>query len=1460
MSSARVEVAPANTREVLRKKAERQNTVPEFLYTPHTHAILGCWRMRIGIIFICFSLISVGIQPPIDFLTNTDGPTFPLEVSTNKYYYAAGESVEIELTNVGDESIFLTHLPPDLYIVDTALRIVVDTRACIHLLPVIEIPPGDSFPHSWNQSYRVCEVGGNPIPPSGYPVPEGRYLLSAGMDHAWYENQSMPIWDSVWIEIGPAGDTPVADAGPDQTVNVGDIVQFDGSNSSAPEGDFVFGNGIRINNDATTYPQTYPAIDVDKADNVHIVWADERDYLAYYKDIYYSRSIDNGQSFQPNVRVNKDTGKLSQHSTVVRTNDNLDVLLGWVAGEPVREVYFAKSTDNGQSFGSEVVVNDPDGEVGIYIRGLDIGSHGTSQVFMAWQDIRNVGTTESDIYFSNSTDNGVSFGRDVKVNDDVGGGYQNILSMDVDEYGNIYLVWTDGRNLSTDVDIYFSKSTDGGTSFSSNVKVNDDNLDVSQSSPSVAVDDEGNINVVWFDYRIWGDPDIYFARSTDGGQTFGPDVRVNDDALSMAQAYPDIDVNQYGDIYVVWEDWRDGDYDIFLSLSTDGGKTFRKNMQVNSFSASNQDSARIAVDSEGKPHVVWRDYRDDTGDIYYSRGTPSLGYDWDFGDGSPHETVARPTHTYNIPGVYNVTLTVTNTTGANDTDYCQVTVVGENLPPVAYAGPDQTVNEGDIVQFDGTGSQGGGSGTGNWTWKAFVPSFRMDGGSATLNDEAYFIGGVGSPDGMGGLTVKDTVEKYNPADDAWYTVTSLPEPRFGLGAAAVGGKIYAIGGNDGTNSTKTTFEFDPFTNAWTTKAPMPMELESFGIATVNDKIYVMGGHSTLIFCYPCGEVYEYDPSSDSWTQKADLPTGRSKLAAATLDGKVYAIGGDAYGLMDEVEVYDPATDNWTVAADMIGPRSHLRAEALGGNIYVMGGYEDLGAPWTVHVYNPSLDNWTILQAQLVEPRIAPGSGVVDSCVYLFGGNSGHMIGILSLNEEYCLDGELEYEWDFDANMDSDGDGNYTNDVDATGEAPTHVYGDNGNYTVTLKVTDGSGLSDTDNVSVTVLNVAPTASVGGPYLGFEGTPLLLMGSHTDPGFLDTHVYEWDLSYDGTTFIPDMTGEFVQNTWYDDYYGSIALKVTDDDGGWDLDVTTVTIANVPPIANAGDDKEGLEVSTFTFNGGFYDPGANDTHTFEWDFDYDGINFDVEAIGQSASHTFIDDFDGEVAVRVTDDDGGVGIDTAHVLVNNVPPTVTLEVLPIEVDAFLRIAGEKWHDVTIELYEDGVLIANGTLVRYPGSPDEQMLNLSNLQFDYSKNYTATIRYTPDDDPINGQPNGANPCWIILRFSDGQELWINHTFNVQHPDTYVWEVDLTAAILSLGLTFKAIAFDPGADDLTFHWDFGDGTTLTSFYPNVLGTYPVEIIVAANHAFPGSGTFVVVLTVQDDDRGVGTASLTIVIP
>jgi PKD repeat protein len=171
---------------------------------------------------------------------------------------------------------------------------------------------------------------------------------------------------------------------------------------------------------------------------------------------------------------------------------------------------------------------------------------------------------------------------------------------------------------------------------------------------------------------------------------------------------------------------------------------------------------------------------------------------------------------------------------------------------------------------------------------------------------------------------------------------------------------------------------------------------------------------------------------------------------------------------------------------------------------------------------------------------------------------------------------LTYNWNF-----GDGQG-------ATGQNVGHTYGDNGNFQVVLTVDDGDGGAGADNLTVTVNNVAPTASAGGPYSAVMHYPLQFNGSATDPGTDDVLTYEWDLDDDGQ--YDDYTGRYPVKTYTSAGTYNVSLRVTDDDGGSDTDNTTVEVSEgIEVTVSAG---PGVNMQIIVDNQTYTSP-----HTFYW-----------------------------------------------------------------------------------------------------------------------------------------------------------------------------------------------------------------------------------------------------------------------
>ena len=361
---------------------------------------------------------------------------------------------------------------------------------------------------------------------------------------------------------------------------------------------------------------------VGQGETAVAVWSDTREGRS---NIYLTRSRESGRTFGPNIRVNDVPGAAELFgATVALDRQNRASVVWFDDRDGDYDIVYARDSNDGQGLSPNVRVNDDKkergGEQGFMadeffdhsagstdeafqtLPSLAIGPDGT--VSVAWQDYRR---NQADIYFSKSTDGGKTFSPNVRVNDDVGRAGQLYPSLAVDRSGTVYLAWHDFRK--GDQDIYFSMSADGGKTFSRNIRVNDDAGTAGQFNPSLAVDDTGAVHIAWHDLRN-EEADIYYAMSRDRGVTFSRNVRVNDDGGEAFQFHPSLGVNGQGDIGIAWEDYRHGHADIYFAKKTVHVSAFSKNSRVNDDGGPvDHLHASIAGTSGNEFVVMWEDQR-----------------------------------------------------------------------------------------------------------------------------------------------------------------------------------------------------------------------------------------------------------------------------------------------------------------------------------------------------------------------------------------------------------------------------------------------------------------------------------------------------------------------------------------------------------------------------------------------------------------------------------------------------------------------------------------------------------------------------------------------------------------------------------------------------------------------------------------------------------------------------------
>jgi hypothetical protein len=273
--------------------------------------------------------------------------------------------------------------------------------------------------------------------------------------------------------------------------------------------------------------------------------------------------------------------------------------------------------------------------------------------------------------------------------------------------GNVYVAWTrfdvygspDPQHKSH---IWFSRSRDGARSFAPPVQVSDTPGDAKDSDgtvegvvPSVGV--KGEVYVAWA-----GPAGLVFDRSLDGGYTFGADKVIAqlpggwDIPLPGVERHNGMPVTAVdhshgrnrGAVYVNWIDERNGDTDVFIVSSRDGGANWSAPVRVNDDAKGNKGAQLftwMAVDpTDGSINVVFLDRRDTEG----TNNAVMLARSIDGGKTFVNHRVNRPAFPLSDTVFYG--------------DYLGVDAHGGRVAaiyPVVVDGPEQLVLEAAVFDF-----------------------------------------------------------------------------------------------------------------------------------------------------------------------------------------------------------------------------------------------------------------------------------------------------------------------------------------------------------------------------------------------------------------------------------------------------------------------------------------------------------------------------------------------------------------------------------------------------------------------------------------------------------------------------------------------------------------------------------------------------------------------------------------
>jgi len=402
--------------------------------------------------------------------------------------------------------------------------------------------------------------------------------------------------------------------------------------------------------------QTEPHIAINSKGQMAVSWKEASTNDGAGQGVGWTYSDDGGATWGPL----KDLPSSSSDTWLI-TDENDDFYEAEIHGDGADWV--RHSTDGGHTWNSGTKATDTDSALADK---ETIGTDMKGCIYLIYDD-----KVSSVTRGSTSCDKAATWSATVPIADtaaDIGGGFITANPSN----GHVYAVFMRG---SGNYGIYFDQSTDQGKTWGTDVLISNTAAMVGRwkiSLPGMAIDSKGNIYVAWPGYQN-NQFDMLSSSSSDEGATWSTPVKINDDTgnADQWQIQGSFKIDYKDVLHAMWRDERGGVYNQYYSNSSDGGKTWSKNILVSdqSFDIATYprpgDYNGLAVAPNGTLYAAWVDGRDDGdaySDIYFSYMLQ--------GGGTPNKPPNVPTITGPASGYVNVSYTYNVT--ATDPDNDQV--------------------------------------------------------------------------------------------------------------------------------------------------------------------------------------------------------------------------------------------------------------------------------------------------------------------------------------------------------------------------------------------------------------------------------------------------------------------------------------------------------------------------------------------------------------------------------------------------------------------------------------------------------------------------------------------------------------------------------------------------------------------------------------------------------------------